>query len=216
MGRPLRIKCKSREEWLARRSALHGIGGSDCAAILGASPWKTVNDLWQEKTGQKQPKDVSNDPFVQKGVRLEKPLRELFKSVHPEYKVYHEPFDIWYQKERPWSFATLDGRIRTADKKLGVLEIKTSTPNGSAGWAEWSEKIPTRYYLQCLHQVSCIDADFVILYACLFNRDSDYFIREYRFEREDIQADMDYLLEKEEEFWKSVQSGALPPMRLIL
>ena len=216
MGKPKRIKCKSREEWLAKREALHGIGGSDCAAILGMSPWGTVNDLWLKKTGQKQPKDISNDPFVQQGVRLEPALRGLFKAVHPEFKVYHEPYDMWYQEERPWAFATLDGRIQTDDKKVGVLEIKTSSPNSKVAWAEWSEQIPQRYYMQCLHQCLCMDADFVILYACLFNRDSDYFIREYRFEREDMQADMDYLLEKEEEFWQSVQNRSLPPMTLIL
>ena len=38
--------------------------------------------------------------------------------------------ELWYQKERPWAFATLDGRIKTQDGKTGILEIKTSTPNG--------------------------------------------------------------------------------------
>lgn len=37
-------------EFLARRKL--GIGGSDVAAILGLSPWKTQVDLWMEKTGR--------------------------------------------------------------------------------------------------------------------------------------------------------------------
>lgn len=213
MGKPKRIKCKTREEWLSKRS---GIGGSDCAAILGMSPWKTANELWLEKTGQKQPKDVSNDPFVQQGVRLEPALRNLFKAVHPEYKVYHEPYDMWYQQERPWAFATLDGRIKTQDGKVGVLEIKTATPQGKSGWADWKDKVPNKYYLQCVHQCSCLDADFVILYACLFNVESDYFIREYRFNKEDILDDMAYLIQKEKAFWDAVCSRTLPPMTLIL
>lgn len=216
MGKPKRIKCKSREEWLSKRKELGGIGGSDCAAILGLSPWKTTNDLWLEKTGQKEPKDLSNDQFVQKGVRLEPALRELFRAVHPEFRVYHEPFDMWYQQGREWMFATLDGRIKTEDKRTGILEIKTSSPTGRAAWSEWQEKVPDRYYLQCVHQCACLDADFVILYACLFNREGDYSIREYSFAREDMQSDMDYLIQKEKEFWQSVQNKTLPPMTLVL
>lgn len=213
MGKPKRIRCKTKDEWLSKRN---GIGGSDCAAILGMSPWKTVNDLWLEKTGAKKPKDISDNTYVQQGVRLEKPLRELFKAVHPEYRVYYEPFDMWYQPSRKWAFATLDGRIRTADGKIGVLEIKTSTPSSKAAWGEWHEQIPQRYYLQCCHQCACLDADFVILYACLFNREEDYFVREYKFTRDEIQSDIDYLLQKEEEFWKSVLDRTMPPMTLIL
>ena len=213
MSKPKRIRCKTREEWLSKRQ---GIGGSDCAAILGMSPWKTANELWMEKTGQKQPKDISDDPFVQRGVRLEHPLRELFKAIHPEYKVYHEPYDMWYQPKRPWAFATLDGRIKTSDGRTGVLEIKTASPTGAAGWSEWQEQVPNKYFLQCIHQCACLDADFVVLFACLFNRDSDFTVREYVFNREDVKDDMEYLITKETEFWQSVQNRTLPKMTLIL
>ena len=40
----------SREEWLALRR--QGIGGSDVAAILGLSKFKTQQELWMEKTGR--------------------------------------------------------------------------------------------------------------------------------------------------------------------
>lgn len=213
MGRPKRIKCKTREEWLSKRT---GIGGSDCAAILGLSPWKTANDLWMEKTGQRSAPDLSGNEAVQTGVRLEPALRGMFKAIHPEYKVSYEPFDMWFQEERPYSFATLDGRIKTADGKVGVLEIKTSSPSGKSGWEKWQGRVPDNYFLQCCHQAYCLNADFVILFACLFNSDGDFTVREYRFERADIQEDIDYLLVKEDEFWKSVQAKTLPPMTLLL
>ena len=98
MGKPKRIRCKTREEWLSKRNI--GIGASESAAILGLSPWKTANDLWLEKTGNRMPKDLSDDPYIQKGVRLEPALRELFRAVHPEFKIYHEPYDMWYQPGR--------------------------------------------------------------------------------------------------------------------
>ena len=40
----------SRNDWLEHRR--HGIGGSDAAVIMGVSPWKSLMDLWLEKTGQ--------------------------------------------------------------------------------------------------------------------------------------------------------------------
>lgn len=47
------------EKWLEIRR--HGIGGSDVAAILGLSPWRTPVQVWQDKTGQgeKQPESAS-------------------------------------------------------------------------------------------------------------------------------------------------------------
>ena len=44
------IVCESRGDWLKQRSSR--IGGSDAAAVLGKSPWKTNQRLWEEKTGR--------------------------------------------------------------------------------------------------------------------------------------------------------------------
>lgn len=44
------MTANSREEWLALRR--QGIGGSDVAAILGLSKFKTQQELWMEKTGR--------------------------------------------------------------------------------------------------------------------------------------------------------------------
>ena len=43
------ITVLTEEEWLNWRKK--GIGGSDVAAVLGISPWKTRRDLFYEKTG---------------------------------------------------------------------------------------------------------------------------------------------------------------------
>lgn len=44
------MNAPDRSEFLARRMA--GIGGSDIAAVLGLSPYKTALQLWMEKTGR--------------------------------------------------------------------------------------------------------------------------------------------------------------------
>ena len=43
------------EEWLKARKT--GIGGSDIAAILGLSPYRTPVDVWAEKTGRATAQD---------------------------------------------------------------------------------------------------------------------------------------------------------------
>ena len=47
-----------REEWLAYRRK--GIGGSDAAAVLGISPFRTGVDLYYDKLGQPVEDDEQN------------------------------------------------------------------------------------------------------------------------------------------------------------
>ena len=214
MSNVKRMKPKGREQWLEFRHK--GIGSSDCAAITGASSWKTANDLWMEKTGQKQAEDLSDNEFIQKGVRLEPAIREVYKAMHPDRKVTYHQTDMLYLPEHSFIFATLDGEVKGNDGRMGCLEIKTSTPNSKSDWAKWNERIPDAYFHQCLHEMLATGYEFVDLFAFLFKQDGDFIAREYRFERADYEADLAWLLEKEEAFWQSVQSKTLPPMTIVL
>lgn len=217
MGKPLRIKCKTREEWLSKRNI--GIGASESAAIIGQSPWMTTNDLWNLKVGNTQPKDMSDNEAVQTGVRMEKPLRELFKSVHPELKVSYYPFDMLYLEEYPFMFSTLDGEfsVRGSHGRIkGVLEIKTASPSSKQAWDKWKEQIPPNYYAQITWQLACTEYDYAILFACLFLQEGDFQIRQYEFHRKDMLDDIEYMRKKATEFWQSVKNRTLPPMTLLL
>ena len=57
----------NREQWLAERRK--GIGGSDIAALLGMSPFKTPVDLWMDKTGRADP--TPDNPAMRLGRELE-------------------------------------------------------------------------------------------------------------------------------------------------
>ena len=208
-----RTKCKSRDEWIACR--YNGIGASESAAVVGLSPWLTSSELWQIKTGMKQPADLSGNEAVSTGNRMEPILRNLFKAMHPQMKLTYHQYDLLSQKDRPWLFATLDGELKDG-KKNGILEIKTATPTGASGWADWKDQIPEHYMVQICHQLLATGYDFVILYACLFTRDNDFTVREYRFNREDCQQDMDWLLEKETEFWNKIQKNEVPGLTILL
>lgn len=210
-----REKPKTEELWIKAREN-RGIGGSEAAAIVGMSPWMTANELWQIKTGNKGRQDLSENPLVQQGKRMENAIRELYKAYHPDYKVVYHPYDLLYQSDSPWLFATLDGEVIDDNERRGVLEVKTASPQSKAGWDEWNLQIPRQYYIQILHQMLATGWDFVDVIACLINREFDFTIRTYRFERLDCQESLEWLFEKEKLFWQSVQEKVIPPMVLII
>lgn len=193
-----------------------GIGGSDCAAITGSSSWKTMADLWKEKTGLLIPKDISDNEFVQKGIRLEPAIREVYKAMHPDRKVTYHKSDILYLPEHPHIICTLDGEVEDEKKRMGCFEAKSCTPHSKAAWDEWQYKIPDHYFHQCLHEMLATGYEFVDLFAFIFRQDGDFVAREYRFERCDYEEDLIWLLEKETVFWESVENKTMPPMTLIL
>ena len=64
-------------EWLNWREG--GITATDCTVILGVSKYKTPLQLWEEKTGKSQPEDISNNPHVRRGNRLEPVARKAIE-----------------------------------------------------------------------------------------------------------------------------------------
>ena len=59
------VAAENREQWLKARQK--GIGGSDAAAVLGLSPWKSNVRLWEEKTGLREPEDISDKGLFASG-----------------------------------------------------------------------------------------------------------------------------------------------------
>lgn len=210
-----RISFKDRESWLAGRG--RGIGGSEAAAAVGMSPWQTPLELWKLKIGVEQPKDLSNNAAVQQGNRMEPAIRGFFSAMYPEFSVDYHAFDILYQEERPWLFATLDGELTDFDGRKGILEIKTATPNGKAGWDAWSNgNMPQHYYIQTLHQMLATGYEYVRLFAALYSMSGDITLRQYEIEREDVAADLAWLAKEEEAFWGKVERQEMPSMPLLL
>lgn len=52
------VSYENRAEWLDGRKK--GMGGSDVAAALGLSPWRTPVELWQDKRGESDPQPTSD------------------------------------------------------------------------------------------------------------------------------------------------------------
>lgn len=204
---------ETHEAWLQERK--FGIGGSDAAAILGWSRWKSNVDLWEEKTGEREPEDISNKIYVEYGHNAEPHIRELFALDHPEYEViYESPYKIIRNDEHPWLFATLDGElIEKKTGRRGILEIKTTEIRRAGQWNEWDEKIPDVYFAQICHQLLATGYDFVVLKARIKHKNgiTEW---EYTINREEVLEDLEALLEKETEFW-SLVANRIRPARIL-
>lgn len=204
---------ENRQEWLAGRNN-RGFGASQAAAIVGLSPHQTTTELWKELRGLTKRKDLSGDFYVQRGNQMEDAVRYFFQCRHPDFRHEYHQFDLLYQSERPWLFATLDGEFHTKNGRNGILEIKTATPRGKSGWEEWNGKVPTHYYIQILHQFLATRYDMAILCAALYTAHDDVIIREYEFYQEEHTEDLKWLLEHEIRFLESVQNDPVPTMSI--
>lgn len=208
-------KIENHEDWL--RSRLKGIGGSDAGAVIGVNKYRSNVDLWEEKTGRTVAEDISDKPAVKFGKTAEPLIRDLFKLDHGDYEVDYHEFWIYRNEGRPYIFATLDGEIIDKDGRRGILEIKTCTIQNPHQWEEWEDQVPQSYYVQILHQFAATGWEFAILRAYIrYYRDGvlRITIREYNFERVELEEDIRFLIEEEDKFWKCVETDKRPALIL--
>lgn len=203
----------TKEEWLKERKST--IGGSDAGVILGVCPWKTNEQLWEEKVGIKEPDDISDNPLVMYGTFAEEHLRALFSMDYPQYQTSYEPNAIWINDDYPFAHASLDGWLWDKDGNMGILEIKTATISSKAQKMKWEgNHIPDNYFAQILHYLLVTEAKFAILKAQLkYEVDGEepfLYTKHYRIEREEVEEDIKYLAEKEREFDEKVRTKTRP------
>lgn len=162
------------------------IGGSDIAAILGISSYKSAYDVWLEKTTGES-KDISNLPHIKMGNILEPIIRE-----HAERK-YNKKFPPILVRHPTLDFcaANLDG---LSDDGV-VLEIKT------VGVAK-SYMLPDEYRAQIMWQMIASGARSAI-YVSYYKEHDDYFYKEVEFDEQEAA----HMIEVAAQFWAKVKSG---------
>lgn len=205
------LELGSRDEWLQARGKR--IGGSEASAVVGLNPYMSNTDLWSIKTGRREAEDISDKPYVRYGHDAEPLLRGLFKLDFPDYKVGYRDNNLFLNSKYPWAHASLDGWLQDPEGRTGILEIKTTEILQSMQKEKWKDRIPDNYYLQVLHYMMVMEADFACLKAQLkYDYDGDIYlqIRHYWIERQDVENDIRILSEKEEEFWHHMQNGTRP------
>lgn len=193
-------RCDTNEDWLAQRKL--GIGGSDVAALMGLSPWKTPAQLFLEKTGRVEAEDLSDKPYVAFGNLMEPLIGDWYKIQYPKRTV-RRVNAICKSIERPWAQASLDYEVKDPELGWGVLEIKTAR---SA--KEWEEGIPLYYLTQITHYMQVTHRDFADV--AVFFRDTCEF-KCYRVEYDP--TDGDVVRESVDEFWNDyVLKGVMPEL----
>ncbi len=146
----------NRDQFLAGRKK--GIGGSDVAAILGLSKYKSPYQLWLDKTGRSEVEDSTSEPAYwgnmledivakeyakRNGVKVQRVNATL---VHPEYDWMRANID------RAIINPDISGNVRIKDGKLTtdrILECKTANQYLAKLWGdEQSEQVPDYYLTQ--------------------------------------------------------------------
>ena len=101
------------------------IGGSDAAAVVGLSRWKSPIELWAEKTGQVEPEDVSDKMAVRVGKKLESAVAEFFEEETGKkfkYKIrgfiipHAKRYETIFEQARRAAYSDHVQTYRTSDK----------------------------------------------------------------------------------------------------
>lgn len=128
--------------WLKARK--QGIGGSDCAAVLGMSKWKTPLQIYQDKISNEIIENNSEPVYW--GIIHEPQIIKKYSIVTGKKCITDNP--MFTSKKYPWLFANIDALIKNEPL---ILEAK-STRFFNDKWGEaGSDEIPQEYLIQCAH-----------------------------------------------------------------
>lgn len=188
------IEYSDTEEWEDIRG--NGIGGSDAGAVVGVNPYKSIIDVYIDKT---QGSEFKGNKYTHWGHNLESVIFKEFQRLHDDFFCYEVPFTM----KKGCLVANVDGMCCN-EKGWGVVEIKTA--NAFAG-KEWSgETIPDSYFAQVQHYLGVTGLDYAYI-ACLIGGNT---YKEFYIERsnEDIQL----IQEKCNDFWENNILKRIPPM----
>ena len=188
---------QTREEWLALRR--RGICGSDASIICGINKYKSVIELWMDKTGQTVEDQDSEAAYW--GRTIEPIIREEF-AKRSGLSVRTVPYMMQHEKYK-FMLANVDGEVDDPQYGTCVFEAKTATIFKSA---EWEVEIPEEYYLQVQHYMAVTGYQGAYIAALI---GGNRFI--WKFIPRDEKV-IELLIKLEERFWKYVKDNEIPPL----
>lgn len=173
------------------------IGGSDIAAIMGMSRWKTPLKLWAEKTQKLPMADLSNIEAVELGTDLEEFVAQKF-SQKTGKAVRRAPKEYTH-KDYPYMHAHID-RLVTGSEEL--LECKTASFFKKDEWED--DEIPQEYILQVMWYLG-ITGRKIGHIAVLIGGQS------FKYKQIEFDAELfNTMVEAAKEFWDCVQNDTPP------
>jgi len=123
------------------------IGGSDAAAILGISRYKTPLQVWAIKTGEIVPPDIDDVVAVKLGNKLEQAVSEFFMDATGKELV--KVNKTLFHPKYPFIGANIDRRVLN---EAAGFEAKTTNQFKASEWED--EQIPAEYAIQCMHYMA--------------------------------------------------------------
>lgn len=210
---------KEYERWLEVRTS--GIGGSDAAAILGESNYKSAYTLWAEKSGVSEP-DRAENPAMRWGHALERPTAQMFAEDYNIAVVYWPV--ILRSRAHPVLLANVDFFIVTPSNRFPIgqvtdwsagavpppgiqclLEVKTTGIAAYGNAEAWDdENVPVGYMIQGRHYYAVTGINNVVFAACVAGRGLVVRAIEY------TEYDRQFHIEQMHKFWNCVASGTPP------
>lgn len=173
------------------------LGGSDCAAILGVSKWRTALETYQDKI---LPRVNEERDVMTRGKKLEPFLFQQFQEDTGIELVAHGQ----RYKDREHSFLACEIDAETISKEN--VEIKTVHPLAAGDWGDpGSDDIPIYYAAQVMHGLMVTCRSVAIVYAAIGFDDR----RVYRVERDE--ETIAAIREKEVAFWLNHVVPRIPP-----
>lgn len=136
----------TREEWLQLRR--NGIGGSDASVIMGKNSYRSILQLWEEKTGKLPVTDNGNE-FTYWGNVMEPIIRKEFMN-RTGLKVRQKHAMIFHE-EYPYLFADVDGIVTDERGEKCIFEAKTASQYKAD---QWENGVPEEYVLQVQHYLA--------------------------------------------------------------
>jgi putative phage-type endonuclease len=199
------------------------LGGTDIAAVMGISPWKTPVELWREKTGRAplRAPDPIREGIFRRGKRLEPIVRAMAVD-----KLRERGLDVevvaknqrYYDPELPWltseidfevvlsGVAEIDGTEVRFNRELVNADCKTAAGFARRHWgAEDTDAMPLHYAAQFAQGVALRGVD-RCLCAALIGLDD---VALYWISRDDVTIAA--MRQRAEAFWVDHVLADVPP-----
>lgn len=182
------------------------IGGSDAAAILGISPYRTPYQLWLEKTSQQEDEpDPARERIFRRGKLMEPVIVQLAKEeygleIAAKNQRFFDPEFPFMSCEIDFEWHDLSG-IQNAD-------CKSASPFTAHLWGkeQGDDQIPDYYTTQFLWGQMITGRQRTLCVTLIGSDD----LRVYRVERDDEM--IGFMREKAVEFWSMVENRIAPPI----
>lgn len=180
------LEFETKEQWRDLRN--RGIGGSDIGAILGVNKYRSMVDVFIDKT---QGSKFEGNQYTYWGNKLEDVIREEFSLKNAsKFEVFKIDYTMKYQN----LVANVDGIVRNIETgEYGVLEIKTANGFSINDWSDG--EVPKSYYAQVVHYLAVTGFKFAIIVVLIGGND----YREILIQRNE--EEIKYIVESANNFW---------------